>query len=289
MGPSSYFGNTLTDLQSGITASERNSGDTERAKVAADAAKMASYFNLLSNKARTEADAKARQAEEARNYFALNMQDAQQKAKLSQDALLQGQQWAAQSKIAADQNASRIKETEIQFGPNRVDPRVAVEDARQKFETDEIGKMSTALASQANTMLESANAKYRQESGAVNEAGANPGLFRSLQWNPFGGNTERNVKSMEADKASRMQKVDADFLGDVNRILSQVNQAGPLVTFNQKANRFEPSGSAGPAARRAMIPSQLDGASNSSFRRGQRVQQGGKTYEFDGSQWNEIN
>lgn len=257
---SSYFGNTLTDLQSGISASERNVGDTDRAKIAGDAAKMAAYFNMLSNKARTDADAKAREAENARGYFALNMQEAQKKAQLAQEADLAGKDWAAKAAMQVSDNDARIKAAGIQYPPNQISPAESVETLRQKAAMEETSELASNAAVQANQAL--AQAKIAKTE-AQKKAWEMPNSFSSTD------STDAKTRREGVDKAEQM------FRAQISNIHANLGNTAALVRFNPDAGRFEPavgvnSGSALPSKMPSemtpigpLVPPELTPISNS--------------------------
>lgn len=227
---STYFGNTLTDLQSGITAAERNSGDTERSKIAANAAKMAAYFGLLSNKARTEADSRAREAENARSYFALNMADAQKKAEIAARSADAAMEWGERAKLQGlqekgltERNAAQIAGQEkvagLHYGPNNVDPRIAIENKRDQIAKEEQTQMADSLAGLANQALAAAKAKSK--------------LSGSTAWySPSATPESRRTGMAQADIALK------SAISDIQ--LGLGNNAS-LIRYNPQLDRFEPA------------------------------------------------
>lgn len=248
MTPSTYFGNTLTDLQSGITAADRNQGDTERAGIAANASKMAAYFGLLSSKAKTEAEARAHDAENARQYFALNMADAQKKAEIAARSADAAMEWGkraelqqAQEKGLTERNAASIAGQEKVAGLNLQQdlPQVAVQKMRdveqQKaidFEKQQQAQMSAALAGQANQELEKIKSDYRSAIGSA-DAVIKRGWPAALT---FGNLTPGASQDQVRQKAA--QEADVKFNQAVTGILNQINKNGVAVKFEN--NRFKP-------------------------------------------------
>lgn len=249
MTPSTYFGNTLTDLQSGITAADRNQGDTHRAGIAANAAKMAAYFGLLSNKAKTEAEAKAHDAENARQYFALNMADAQKKAEIAARSADAATEWGNRAKLQelqekglTERNAASIAGQEKVAGLNlqRDLPQVAVQKMRdveqQKaidFEKQQTAQMAGALANQANLSLEPVKAQYQQIKTDAAKKTANRPF-----WGPHSTDFETTDSKILGD-SERM--ANDSFTAGISRILGQLGKdANSFVKFNPKSNRFEP-------------------------------------------------
>ena len=269
MTPSTYFGNTLTDLQSGITAADRNQGDTQRAGSAANAAKMAAYFGLLSNKARTEAEAKSHDAENARQYFALNMADAQKKADIAARSADMSMEWGKRAELQqlqesglTERNAAAIAGQEKVAGLNlqRDLPQVAVQKMRdveqQKaidFEKQQQAQMSAALAGQANQELEKIKSDYRSAIGSADAV-----IKRS--WPAaltFGNLTPGASQDQVRQKAA--QDADVKFNQAVTGILNQINKNGVAVKFEN--NRFKPVFTMETAvvAPRSMLPDVMTG------------------------------
>ena len=230
-------GSSLANMGKFLQSSDTEDGNTERAKIAANAAKMSAWYGMQASKAKTEADAHAKQADDARGYFALNMQDAQNKALLAhqteqeavkwgQQAQLQNDTLSSNERVAALNNDGMNTRAGLQYKNQLVPPSVALERERQSAIEKENESLAIHAAQMANRTLMVANAAKKEEQQKIWDAPN--GLFTS---DAAGGKVRQKgiAKSEEA------------FQAVINRIHSGLADLAPLVRYNDSTKLFEPS------------------------------------------------
>ena len=241
-----YFGSTLTDLQRGMTATEQDRGATSRSRIAADAANKASYFNLLSNRAKTEADSRIKEAENAREYFRMNMLDAQHKGEVAARSAEMAKDWENKFTIQdkADKNAQerldkelRGRETlaRIQYPTGIVAPQLVLQREKAQDAQKEAETLAGSAAAMANQALGAAFSQFQTSSRTAWNAQSSP-----------------EARRMGVDQARQ------GFRNSIGTIQAGLGDLAPLVKFNPEANRFEPVFTAGQSRPVNMIPDTLD-------------------------------
>ena len=259
-----YFGSNLTDLQSGMSATEAEQGAIKRQRIASDAQKKAAFYGMISNKAKTEAQSRADEAANAQKYFEMNLKDAQEKAKIAAQAQqLQGQ-WThsaqledarAQNEMAKQKVADKAAMdrttllTNTDLGLAKIqypygDPSIYLEKERQKqydivrkATVGEFNLSAKNLAGRANIALQRFKQEYSNKMKSANDtiAGGEMNERRSMfpwRW------TDSSAPQLRFDKFSN--EADQDFNTSITTILERIDPTGESITFDTSRNQFVP-------------------------------------------------